>query len=120
MQGGSKLHSGEHIASVSELWFGIVGGVPLFILGMILFLNALNSAITIDQQGIVATNLFKRRFFRAAWSEVSVVRRTGSKAGAGYEVIANGKTLRIQTSTQHMKDLIAEIQKRAGGGTADG
>src|SRR4051812_23313941 len=58
MQGGSKFSSGEHVASASELWFGVVGGLPFVVLGTLLILTASNSAITIDEQGIVATNLF--------------------------------------------------------------
>src|SRR5690349_18796837 len=84
LQANSKFHAGEHIASSSELWFGMVGGIPFLLLGMALLLNALNSAITIDEQGLVATNLFKRPFFQAAWRDVSAVRRIGSGQGAGY------------------------------------
>jgi len=112
MQATSKFQGGVHVAGSNELWFGIVGGIPFFILGMTILLNAFNSAITIDQNGIVATNLLKRPFFQASWIEISDIRRIGSSPGSGYEVIANGKTLRIQTSTQGMKELVAEIQKR--------
>jgi len=112
MQADSKFHAGEHVASSSELWFGIVGGVPFLLLGVVMLLNAINSAITIDQHGIVATNLFKRPFFQAAWSDISEVRRIAPRPGAGYEVIANGKILRIQDSTQEMKALVAEIENR--------
>ncbi|MCW3054490.1 MAG: hypothetical protein JWN14_3660 [Chthonomonadales bacterium] len=111
MQATSKFQGGVHVASSSELWFGIVGGIPFFLLGTVILLNAFNSAITIDPQGIVATNLIKRPFFQATWSDISVVRRINSGPGSGYEVIANGKTLRIQTSTEHMKELVAAIQK---------
>jgi len=114
MQATSKFQGGEHVAGSSELWFGIVGGIPFFILGTVLILDALNSAITIDQHGIVATNLLKHPFFQAAWSEISDVRRIDPRPRSGYEVIANGKTLRIQTGTEPMKELLAEIQKRSG------
>jgi len=114
MQATSKFQGGEHVADSNELWFGIVGGFPFLILGTSVILSALNSAITIDEQGIVATNLLRRPCFQATWSDISEVRRIEPSPGSGYDIIANGKTLRIQTSTPHMKELIAEIQKRSG------
>lgn len=114
MQGGSKLSPGEHVASNGELWFGALGGLPFLVLGLLMILSGLNCAVTIDDEGISATNLLKRPFFKAAWSEVASLERIDASPGSGYKVVANGKTLRIQTSLTHMKVLIAEIERRIG------
>jgi hypothetical protein len=114
VQADGKIGAGPHVASASELWFAIVGGCPFFILGMTIILSAVNSAITIDPEGITATNLFKRPYFQAAWRDMSAVERFDARPGSGYKVTANGKMLRIDASTPQVNELIAEIKKRAG------
>jgi hypothetical protein len=109
---GSKFHPGLHIATAGELWFGIVGGLPFILLGTIIILDAINSTVTIDDQGIAATNLLGRRYFQADWRDISEVRRIAPRPGSAYEVVANHKVLRIPMSVEQAKELAAEIQKR--------
>ena len=113
LQGDSKFHAGEHIASSNELLTGLLGGLLLLIFGLILILVTMNCAVTINERGISATNLLRRKFFNAAWSEITALDRIDSNPGSGYKLSANGKTLLIQTSTVAMKELIAEIQRHS-------
>lgn len=119
-QGGSKLHSGLHVASGSELWFGVVGGLPLLLFGVVLLLTAVNCGVTIDEQGISATNLLRRTVFRARWSEIGAIERTGPKSASGCKLTANGKTLRLDTSIANVKALIDEIERRSPTGQVVG
>ena len=113
LQGDSKLHAGEHIAGSNELLMGILGGLPFLILGLVLILVTVNCAVTIDARGISATNFLRHAFFHAAWLEITALDRIDSNPGSGYKLSANGKTLKIQTSTVDMKELIAEIQRHS-------
>lgn len=112
-QGGSRIHPGEHLAKSGELWFDLLGGLPFLVFGLVVVLVTVNSAITIDDRGLTATNLLRRRVFYAAWPDVTALDRINNSPGSGYSLSANGKTLTIQTSTVGMKELIAEIRRRS-------
>jgi hypothetical protein len=83
-----------------------------FVLGLALVLTCLNCAVTIDEGGISATNLLRRRFFQARWSEITSLERIESRPGSGYKLRANGKTLKIQLSAVEMKDLVSQIERQ--------
>jgi len=110
---GSKFRGGEHVASGSELLIGIFGGLPFLLLGLVIVLTTLNCTVTVDGDGIYATNMFRRKSFQASWSEVTGLVGTGSKSGVGHVLRANGKEFRILTSIAGMKELVAEIERRA-------
>lgn len=112
-QGTSKFSGGEHIASSGELWFGAIGGLPILIFGLVVLLSTLNCAVTIDETGISATNLIKRTWFQATWADVTALDRIEPRPGSGYKLIANGKILKLQFSASDMRDLVAEIKRRA-------
>ncbi len=113
MQASSKLSSGIHAASNPELIFGAIGGIPFFILGVLILLSTFNSKVSIDNVGISATNLFGKVWFRAQWSEISAVQALDKTQNSGYRIDANGKTLKVQTSLTGMKDLISEVKRRS-------
>jgi hypothetical protein len=110
---GDKFHPGLHAAPPEELWLGIVGGIAMFVFGIIVIMSIANCFIGTDDHGLWATNILRRRRFNASWSEITALDRMNARKGSGYELKANGKTLQINSGTTGMNDLLAEIQKRA-------
>ena len=113
MEGTSKFTGGEQAASMGELWFGVFGGLPFLLLGLSLVLVTANSAITIDDKGIIAANFLRSKVFRATWQEITSLERIDSRPGSGYKLVANGKTLLIQNSTVGINDLISAIKRNS-------
>jgi len=111
-QANSKYQGGQHLATRSELWFDGLGGLPLILLGLAVLLLAINSTVTIDNQGIRATNLFRRVTFRANWSEITSVERLNPGPASSYKLTANGKTLQLDSSITGFQDLINVVKAK--------
>ena len=119
IQANSRSGGGEHIATPAELGIGIAGGVVMMLFSLLMTLVTVNCAITIDEEGLFATNFLKLKVFRAKWSEVTDLARINPRPGSGYKLSGNGKALDIHTTTNGMKELIAEIEHRAPALTKD-
>ena len=115
MEGTSKFTGGVQAASSSELWLGVFGGVPFIVLGLAIILSIVNIGVTVDDQGLFSTNLFRHTVFSAAWSEISSVTSTKTKPGMTYVVTANGKKLQLTGTLVGLKELVAEIERRCPG-----
>lgn len=112
MEGTSKFTSGVQPASASELWLGVIGGIPFMVLGLAMILSIVNVAVIVDDRGLRSRNLLRRTVFSAAWSEITSVASANTKQGMTYVVTANGKSLKLNGSLLGLEELLAEIERR--------
>lgn len=110
---GKYSSGGEHIADNSELLFDAAGGAALFLFGAFLTIAVRNIRTVIDDEGIYATNAFRKKVFKASWSELTSLKQENPQAKAEHTLRAGGQQLQIGTSMQNYRDLLAEIRQRA-------